>query len=246
MHDFESGIATLFNRRHDRTGALFQGRFRSEPVERDAHSWELTRYIHLNPVRAGIVAEPSAYPWSSYRYYLDPAGAPSWLDWRSVLAEFAGTEAAARTAYRRFVEAGIRERGSDPFGKLIVTDLVSDVPEVCNGMQREQCSRDLVSPRAAVMQHGPSIPIELEIETVVAKVADQFSVTPETVRRRGRHGNESREAAILMCRERTPAGLKVLADYFGGVSLSAITETVSRARRRMDADPCFRSRLESL
>jgi hypothetical protein len=51
MHDFEGGFASNFNRRHGRVGPVFQGRFHAVVVERDAHAWELSRYIHLNPVR---------------------------------------------------------------------------------------------------------------------------------------------------------------------------------------------------
>ena len=56
-----------FNRRHDRVGHVFQGRFKGILVERGAHLLELARYIVLNPVRAGIVACAEAYRWSSLR-----------------------------------------------------------------------------------------------------------------------------------------------------------------------------------
>jgi putative transposase len=62
-----SGYASSFNRRHRRCGALFQGRFKAVLVEDESHALELTRYIHLNPVRAGIVERPEQYPWSSYQ-----------------------------------------------------------------------------------------------------------------------------------------------------------------------------------
>ncbi|MDR1118151.1 MAG: transposase [Bifidobacteriaceae bacterium] len=56
---------TWFNRRHDRTGHLFQGRFKSKPVETDAYLAAVVAYIHMNPVRAGLSATAAAYPWSS-------------------------------------------------------------------------------------------------------------------------------------------------------------------------------------
>jgi REP element-mobilizing transposase RayT len=55
LHDLESGYATLFNQRHDRSGPLFQGRFHDVVVENASHCLELSRYIHLNPRRAGLV-----------------------------------------------------------------------------------------------------------------------------------------------------------------------------------------------
>ena len=88
MHDFESGYAALFNRRHERHGPLFQGRFHDVVVENESHAWELTRYVHLNPCRARAASRPEGWAWSSYRHYLDPRGAPEWLDWPTVLAEY--------------------------------------------------------------------------------------------------------------------------------------------------------------
>ncbi len=57
----------LFNDRYQRTGTLWEGRFKSTLVDTDAYFFTVTRYIELNPVRAGIVAQPGAYRWSSYR-----------------------------------------------------------------------------------------------------------------------------------------------------------------------------------
>jgi REP element-mobilizing transposase RayT len=57
--------AAYANRAHSRVGHLFQGRFKSVLIEEDRHLHELTRYIHLNPMRAGIVEDPADYKWSS-------------------------------------------------------------------------------------------------------------------------------------------------------------------------------------
>ena len=92
MHDLNSGFASLFNRRHGRAGSLFQGRFKAILVEDQTHAWELSRYVHLNPVRAKMVPLPEAYRWSSYgvyRFARAAKGAFSWLDWKTVLAEHA-------------------------------------------------------------------------------------------------------------------------------------------------------------
>src|SRR4051812_35961556 len=114
MHDLESAYVTFFNRRTQRPGPLMQGRFGAVMVESEGHLWELSRYVHLNPFRARLASHPAEYAWCSYRFYLDPREAPAWLDWRTVLADFAGTEGAARLNYRRFVETGILQAPPDP------------------------------------------------------------------------------------------------------------------------------------
>ena len=86
---------------------VFADRYRSILVEADAHLLELIRYVHLNPVRAGVVAEPSENAWSSHRIYagLDPA--PAWFDTSFILSQFGPEARAARKAYRSFIEDGV-------------------------------------------------------------------------------------------------------------------------------------------
>ena len=91
MHDAESGYATRFNLRHGRVGALFQGRFRSVPIESDRQLLAAVRYIHRNPVEAG---GPIDGPWSSYREYVGACkpGEPGVCDTRLVLDMLGGRE----------------------------------------------------------------------------------------------------------------------------------------------------------
>ena len=98
--------AQAFNRRHERAGHLFQGRYGAILVEKDSHLLELCRYLVLNPVRAGLVDTPMAWPWSSYRATASTKGTPDWLTTRWVLRRFDAENAPARRAYRRFVREG--------------------------------------------------------------------------------------------------------------------------------------------
>ncbi|MFH1724389.1 MAG: transposase [Elusimicrobiota bacterium] len=97
-----------FNVRHKRIGHLFQGRFKSVACSRDSRLLELLRYIHLNPVRAGMVQDPADWPWSGHREYLgeDPRGL---IDWGLPLGIFAPETAAAQECYRRFVLEGLAQ-----------------------------------------------------------------------------------------------------------------------------------------
>jgi len=70
MSKILSSYAGWFNRKYERTGHLFESRYKSEPVEDEAYYFALIRYIHLNPVKAGIVKKPDEYPYSSYAEYI--------------------------------------------------------------------------------------------------------------------------------------------------------------------------------
>ncbi len=93
------------NRRQDRVGHLFQGRYKAILVAQDRYLLELVRYIHLNPVRAKLARDPAAYRWSGHRAYLGREAIP-WLTTDAVLGQFARTAGAARRRYAAFVEAG--------------------------------------------------------------------------------------------------------------------------------------------
>ena len=101
--------ARVFNRRVGRDGHLFQGRFRSILVDGNSYLLELVRYIHLNPVRAGLVPDPSAWAWSGHRTYLGK-DRTVWLDSALVLAMFDDHDVRrARRRYAGFVREGLGE-----------------------------------------------------------------------------------------------------------------------------------------
>jgi REP element-mobilizing transposase RayT len=103
-----NGVYTQrFNRRHDRVGHVFQGRFKAILVQRDAYLLELCRYVVLNPLRAGMTGDPGQWPWTSYHATVGEVPAPAWLDADWVLGQFGQTRSRAQAAYRRFVGEGL-------------------------------------------------------------------------------------------------------------------------------------------
>ncbi|MES2321358.1 MAG: transposase [Pseudomonadota bacterium] len=108
MHALNGEYARYFNRRYKTVGHLFQGRFHAVLVQKDSYLLELTRYILLNPVRAGITREPDEWMWSSYHWMVSK-GAPPWLhvDW--LLSQFGSGRIQAIRAFEQFVAEGIGE-----------------------------------------------------------------------------------------------------------------------------------------
>lgn len=95
------------NRRHQRVGHLFQGRFKAILVDSDAYLLELARYVVLNPVRAGMVKRPQDWPWSSYQASMGMASAQSFLAVDGLLAQFAKRRSTAQARYAQYVSDGI-------------------------------------------------------------------------------------------------------------------------------------------
>ena len=104
-----TGYAAGFNRRHRRSGHLFQNRYRSIICQEEPYLQELLRYIHLNPLRAGIVPDYGSlciYTWSGHAAILGNRAVP-WQDTGYILALFGQNGEAARSIYREFVAKGI-------------------------------------------------------------------------------------------------------------------------------------------
>jgi len=224
MHDLNAGYASAFNRRHGRCGPLFQGRFKGLLVEEEYHYWELSRYIHLNPVRAGLVADPVEHRWGSCRSYFDRRAAPVWLEWEVILAEHGGTLRAARRAYRAFLEAGVSMPPDSPLAEATASTLLGSgafVDRMREWIQDRLPDREVPAARELRAQR--------RIEDVVEEVCDTFGVSEDHVRRRGSRRNPARLAAVYLCRSLTGASVREIGVHFGGVRGQAISNLVKKA-----------------
>ncbi len=108
MRQINGVYAQRFHCRHASVGHVFQGRFKSILVDREAYLLEVCRYVVLNPVRAGLVRECGDWRWSSYLATLGRDPKPSFLASEWLLGQFARSPARARTAFVRFVEDGLK------------------------------------------------------------------------------------------------------------------------------------------
>ncbi len=111
MQSLNSEHAQWFNWRYGYRGHLFQGRFHSVLVEDADHFLELSRYVVLNPVRAGLCARADDWPWSSYAATAGSVACPDFLTVSRVLSQFSFDTNKARASYRVFVANGLLEEG---------------------------------------------------------------------------------------------------------------------------------------
>jgi putative transposase len=103
-----NGVFTQWsNRRYQRSGHLFQGRYKAVLVDRGSYFLELARYIVLNPVRAAMVKQPQQWAWSSYGAMIGKSTAPTWLTTEVLLRQFGKRRIRARRKYQQFVEEGM-------------------------------------------------------------------------------------------------------------------------------------------
>jgi putative transposase len=140
-----NGVYTqLFNKRHGRTGHLFQGRYKAILIQKDSHLLEVCRYVVLNPVRARMVEIPETWKWSSYLATAGKTKPHPCLTTGWVLGQFSGKRGKAEQEYRKFVQWGIGKPtiwtavrgqallGEESFVEKLVDHLKKhkDIPEI--------------------------------------------------------------------------------------------------------------------
>lgn len=136
LHHINGAYTTYFNIKRKRSGHLFQGRYKAILIEKDAYFQELSRYIHLNPVRAGIVEKPSKYLWSSYPSYIGIRKHPKWLTTDTILGYFGRDRARAMKDYRKFVEQAIGKEIHNPLKEVFASVFLGSEEFVKNAKER--------------------------------------------------------------------------------------------------------------
>jgi len=175
MHNLSFRYTRWINWREKRAGHLFQGRYKAVLVDGDNYLLELVRYIHLNPVRAGMVESPEEYPWSGHRAYLGKEVLP-WLtsDW--VLEQFGKTVAKSRAGYVQFVLDGLEEEHRPEFhGSGDDTRLLGDD----NFMDKCLCGATARPIRLTVQEIGSKVCMAYQIDEARLKAPSQERIASE-------------------------------------------------------------------
>ena len=111
MRQLNGVFTQASNRRHKRSGHLFQGRYKAILVDKENYLLELTRYVVLNPVRAkGMISHIEDWPWSSYLSFIGKAEANEWLTTDWVLSQFGSNKQGARENFQKFVLEGLGQK----------------------------------------------------------------------------------------------------------------------------------------
>ncbi len=174
MESLEGAYAIRHARRHGASGPSLGGKGLTLPVHRSRHLLVVSRYIHRNPVEAGLVTRPEDWPHSSFRAYLNPAFAPSWLRTAAILGAFGSI--GARQRYRSFVEEGTGNWAGNSRGRARIGPMHAD------GDLREGILRRMA---ISMNERGPAGPERAPTLAMLARaLSREFSVPEVEVRLR--------------------------------------------------------------
>jgi REP element-mobilizing transposase RayT len=186
--------AAYYNRKHQRVGHLFQGRFKAILIDADEYLMPLSRYIHLNPVRAKIVTKPVEYPWSSYAAFIGKMKAPDFLETNKLLSYFGRRKREALKNYKAFVEEVEAEDLENPEKDLIGGFILGDEDFIKWIQDRFLSLQDDEKEIPQLKKLKPRV----GLETIIQAVCDEVGCSQEQIREKGRKSNKARELAIYL------------------------------------------------
>ena len=224
-----------YNKIEKTDGALFRGRYKAIIVSYDEYFLNVSRYIHLNPVAAKIVEYPHQFQWSSYKYFIDSAKKPGWLNTNATLSLLDCINESKD--YGLFVKFGIdietikfyeKENTSTIFGSINFKDTLLNS---LNDKQRIASITDY--------KRSSSLPSTAQI---ISTCSQFFNIAEENIffGKRGKE-NEPRKFTIYACRRWSCATLSHIASLFHCRSHSNISNIVSDVEKKIKQHKEFKS-----
>jgi REP element-mobilizing transposase RayT len=236
-----NGVYTQrYNVRNKCDGTLFRGRYKSILVDADSYLLELVRYIHRNPLRAGLVDKLDAYDWSSHRGYISGAEQWEWLHKDFVLKMLAKYRKVQIRKYRQFVEKQDAEQLVSFFDK-------TNLPSMLGGKKfikwvKATFFKGKVDREIPQTQH-----LAPDKRLIINTICDIYGVTENqlTAVRRGLE-NEPRDVAVYLLRMLCGQPLMAIGEQFGMTRYSSVSSAVDRIKKKRASDLGMIKRLDNI
>lgn len=224
MRHLDGLYTQRYNRRHKRDGPLFRGRYKAILIDGDEYLLAVARYIHHNPVAAGLSRSPEGYAWSSCSLYLKPGGRPVWLDADQLLSRFPVKK--RLKTFLTFMRSKIEEP-VEAFYQAACTRPMLGSGEFIEGIRAKLKRKptDVKEVPEAKAYLRPDSKTCLEI---VARVYG--SGTEELLRSRRGRRNEARAMAMYVCRRMAGMKHEAIAQVFGVGGYSAVSSVIGRVQ----------------
>jgi putative transposase len=236
-----NGVYTQrYNKKHGYDGQLFRGRYKSILVETDSYALELVRYIHRNPLKAGVVETIQKYEWSSHRAYLSDADKWKWLHKDYILKLFSQSKQESIRLYRQFV---LKETPED-IDKLFA---MKNLPSIIGS----KGFIEKIKEKFFKINDFEEVPetkiLTPDREKIINAVCKEYKIEEKElyVTRRG-HFNEPRNVAIYLVRRLKNDTLKKVGERFSIEKYSTVSSIVERVKHEMNIDKGFKNRVQIL
>lgn len=233
MHYINGSYTTYYNIKHRRSGHLFQGRFKSIVIDKDSYFQELSRYIHLNPVKAKIAEQPDAYPWSSYSGYLGKKDLV--LDYDRI-KQCLGMD---NSQYQQFVLSGIA-KPIDPFKNIYAGFLMGSTQFI---KEKLQSLKDQVDSKEITCRDNISEGVDIEL--IAQEVGERYHKEVGELYAAKKKPVFARKVAIYLAKKLTCLSNVEIGTRFG-ITYSAVSKASGDVERLKQEDKKVNREVEGL
>ncbi len=238
MHYINSSYTNHINKKRRRSGHLFQGRYNAILVERDSYLIELSRYVHLNPVRAKMVSTPEDYPHSSYRSFVFKNKED--IVYPDLILEMISKDVNnSCNRYRDFVEKGIDDVLENPLkniygksilgGKAFIKESLGRLKEGI--LQKEEIS------------HRRELHAAYRSDEIIETICDYFKTSPADI---FKNKGDNRNIAIYLMKKLTSIPNKQIGHLFEDLSYSAVTKIYQRFSTKLKNNKLLNKSIEEI
>ena len=241
MRHLNGLYAKHYNKKYKRDGPLFRNRYKAILVDAKNYLLRVSRYIHLNPVKAHLAKHPNKYSWSSYRFYASYTQPPDWLYTKETLSYFGSKQ--QKNKYSLFVlESTDQELESFYRKTKLLPILGSDV-------FREKISKNILADMIPLKETPDqkkvrAMPNLSSISRAVAKYYHVSNKTLFTVHRS--KGNLPRKIAIYLSAELGGKKFNLIAKFFKNTTAAGISKVISRTNKLKISNPAIDSEIKEL
>jgi len=214
LHRLLTWHARYHNKKYDRVGHLYQGRYKAVLCDKDGYLLELVRYIHLNPVRADLTTNPREYPWSSHKAYLGEEKF-EWLNTDFVLSQFGSSISHARMLYEEFVLSKLGEGKREDLYQLTDQRILGEDDFVAKVIERST---------SEIMQPVPKL-ARFDLPTLQTAIEAELSMDPNAMLKLKRTGVLARRIFCYVAREIGGFKCTEVAAYLGK-DIATVTQGV--------------------
>lgn len=243
IRDLNGHYTIYFNRKYKRIGHLFQGRYKAILVDKENYLLELSRYIHLNPVRAGSASKPEIYPYSSMAGYLSKDAVVSWMNVDFILSQFGGNDLMKqKRMYKGFVDEGIVKQRD--FFKAIYANTILGTEGFVEAVIKKHTRTKNISkqvPRTKQLQYGK------DLKNIAEAVLNYYNEKEEILKKRKMKDNRARKIFVYLVRKYTDFELSRVIAFLGdAISESGISKLHNRTLSEIETDVQLRKEMQEI
>ncbi|HEX9666213.1 MAG TPA: transposase [Thermodesulfobacteriota bacterium] len=237
MHYLNTSYTNWIKAEHNIVGSVLQGRYKSILVEQNNYGLKLSAYIHLNPLRAGMVKNLKQYRWSSYLDYVSDRGKiPERLDKEFILSQFAEDTKEARKRYRSYVKENIGTK--DPLAESyrgIALGTGRYINEIVDRIKKIGRKREIIATRPSGTKNA---------EEIIGLIQKRYGIRKNDIVDKKR-GNVYRKISMYLIKKHTDLRLSEIGKIYG-MDYAAVAQSCKRFSEELKKDKKIRRMIQDL